>query len=42
MTNWERLSVEIFDSDTPDEISVIHNVYNKTYDTVVNFELVVD
>ena len=42
MTNWECLSVEIFNNDTPDDISVIHNVYNKPYDTVVNFELFID
>ena len=39
MTNWECLSVEIFNNDTPDDIiiQIIHNVYNKPYDTVVNF-----
>ena len=36
MTNWECLSVEIFDNDTPDDISAI---YNKPYDGLVTFEL---
>ena len=46
MINWEYLSVEIFNNDTPDEwrYIIIHNVYNKLYDDVdvVNFELFID
>ena len=29
MTNWECLSPEIFNSDIPDDIRVIHNVHNE-------------
>ena len=40
MTNQE--SVEIFNNVKPGEISVVYNVYNKPYDTGVNFELFID
>ena len=42
MTNWECLSVEIFNNDSPDDISVIHNMYNKPCESVVNHQLFID
>ena len=42
MTNWECLSVEIFNNTTPHDKTIIHNIYNKPYDNVEKFELFIE
>ena len=38
-TNWECLSVEVFNNSKSNTKLVIYNIYNKPYDTVANFDL---